>query len=176
MPRGVPGNQLHTLDFSSRTSSQRGASQQLSQQLRLPVQLSQQLEDLRRSSRKRKEASVFESQPFQRSPAKRRRQNEDVRQITSTHYLEEGETDAEGDIDLDFDILPISKGRVSASASTVPPPTTSFTPRKIKQTKGRQLSQKITYGRRLTEEKDIILVNICIARSLGYGIESMRRF
>jgi len=125
---------------------------------------------------------VFDSQPFQRSPAKRRRRSDNARQTNSTHDLEEGEADAEGSTDPDFDIPSISRRRVSAFASTVPatpeggPSTTPFAPQKINRTKGRQLGQKMTYGRRLTKEEDIILANVCIARSSKYGIESMRRF
>jgi len=123
---------------------------------------------------------VFDSELFQRSPTRnKRRRDDNVRQTDSIQELEEGEADADDDTDLDFDM---SVGRGQASASTAlatsngASSTTPSAPQKIKRTKGRQSGQKIVYDRRLTKEKDIILANVCIARSSKYGIESMRRF
>ncbi len=125
---------------------------------------------------------MFDSQFFQRSPAKRRRRSDNARQINSTHDLKKEETNAEGSIDLDFDILSINRRRVFAFASIVfatlegDSSTTLFAPQKINRTKGRQLGQKMIYDRRLTKKEDIILVNVCIAKFSKYDIESMRRF
>lgn len=172
MPRGVLKSHLHTLDLgTSRTPSRQPSSQppHPSQQL----QQSQPLEDTRRSPRKRKEATRFESEPFQRSPAKRRRQIEEPPQAAGTQELEEGEADAEGSTDPDFDVRISSKRRASGTP-TPPSPTTPAAPTKRK--KGRQPGQKLQYGTRLTEEDDIILANMCIARSTKYGIETMQQF
>jgi len=125
---------------------------------------------------------VCDLQLFQRSLAKRRRKNKNTRQANSTHDSEEGEADADGSTDFDFDIPSISRRLASVFASIVfatpteCPYRTLVAPPKIKRTKGRQSGQKSIYGRRLTEEDDITLANICIARSSTYGIEPMRRF
>ena len=125
---------------------------------------------------------MFDSQPFQRSSAKRRKRSDNARQINSTHDLEKKEANVEGSIDLDFDISSINRRRVFAFASTIPatleegPSTTPFASQKINRTKGRQLDQKMIYDRRLTKKEDIILANVCIARFSKYDIESMRRF
>jgi len=63
-----------------------------------------------------------------------------MRQITSIYNLNKREIDVESDIDLNFDLLLISKESVSMSVSTVSSSTISFTSWKIKQTKDRQLN------------------------------------
>lgn len=171
MPRGVPKSHLHVLDLGTSRTPSRQPSSGPSQQLQ-PSQ-SQPLEDTRRSPRKRKEATRFESEPFQRSPAKKRKKTDELPQTADTQELEEEETDAESSTDPDFDVK-ISSKRPAIGISTAPPPVTPVAP--IKRKKGRQPEQKLQYGTRLTEEDDIVLANMCIARSTKYGIETMQQF
>jgi len=182
MPRGVPKSHLHVLDLGT-PSRQLEPLQSLpslrpSQSLP-PLQVSQPPEDTRRSPRKRKEATWFESEPFQRSPGKRRRQVDERHQRTVTQELEEEnvELDADGSTDPDFYTQnTASRRRASGTPSAPPPPKTSTPPAPHKRKKGRQLGQKLNYGQRLTEEDDVILANMCVARSAKYGIETMQRF
>jgi len=127
---------------------------------------------------------VFDSQPFQRSPAKKKRRDENAQQTNSTQHLQKGEADADDTTDSNFDIPLLGRRRVfvSASASIVPatpkedPSITASASQQIKRRKDRQLGQKKSYDKRLTKEEDIILINVCIARFAKYDNESMRRF
>jgi len=62
---------------------------------------------------------MFDSQPFQRSSTKRRRRSDNAQQTNSTHDLKKRETNAKGNIDLDFDILSINRRRIFVFASTI---------------------------------------------------------
>jgi len=104
---------------------------------------------------------------------KRRRQFDGPPQTANTQELEEGEADAEGSTDLDSDVRMSSKRRASETPAAASPITPAAP---LKRRKGRQPGQKLQYGTRLTEEDDIILANMCIARSAKYGIETMQHF
>jgi len=84
---------------------------------------------------------VFDSQLFQRSHAKKKRRDNNARQTNSTKDLQEGETNAKGSIDPNYNISPIGRRRVFASIVPATleegPSTTPFASRKIKQTKNR---------------------------------------